>query len=217
MAEFEYRLTISAESKEEADQKAAFLAEFRGVTRMRPSSEPHSIEPNTIDFTIKTEKLKDLIKTKRMLLGMSQTELAELVKIPQTTISRLEGGRQFSTSKDRFERIAKALGITSTELILSTSNKVIVTSRDRSDIGDVDFSISLGDVIKRWRGYKGLTQTQLATISGIDRTTINRMEHNKADSTRDLTSLAHALNISTGQLLLRVMPESSEPNMTKEG
>ena len=56
------------------------------------------------------------LKTARQLKGITQTELAELAGVDQTTISDLEIGRNLNPSWETVARIALALGVEPFEL-----------------------------------------------------------------------------------------------------
>lgn len=58
-------------------------------------------------------------------------------------------------------------------------------------------------ILKLWREHRGITQTQLAQESGVNRVQINNIENQgKSGSPRTLLRLAKALEISINDLIL---------------
>ncbi len=62
--------------------------------------------------------------------------------------------------------------------------------------------MNLGENVRRLRTDKGFSQQRLAELSGVSQSTIAAIEKNKQDktSTKNLTLLAGALNVSEGEL-----------------
>ena len=55
--------------------------------------------------------LKDLIRNRRIELGLTMKELAELIGVSEGTISRWESGEISNMKRDKIQLLAKALGV----------------------------------------------------------------------------------------------------------
>lgn len=81
------------------------------------------------------------------------------------------------------------------------------------DIGSVE--CRLGHKIKLWREKRGLSQTELSAIIGIDRAAISRYEtgSNGEMGIKTLLKFSEALDVSTDELLGVGRPsQSTDPN-----
>ena len=56
--------------------------------------------------------------------------------------------------------------------------------------------MSLGQRIKQARSQKGLTQADLAMLSGVKQQMVSKLETGKSIATADIVKLAHALEVS---------------------
>ena len=56
--------------------------------------------------------------------------------------------------------------------------------------------------VKVWRGYRGMTQAELAEKTGIDQADVSRIERGQREPTgRILRALANALDVAVGDLV----------------
>lgn len=55
--------------------------------------------------------LKDLIRNRRIELGLTMKELAEIIGVSEGTISRWESGEISNMKRDKIQLLAKALGV----------------------------------------------------------------------------------------------------------
>ncbi len=65
------------------------------------------------------------VKRARLDLGIRVSDLAELVGIDQGQMSRIENGKQIPRSRDRVERIAKALGLDPIDVVFNEPDEEI--------------------------------------------------------------------------------------------
>lgn len=65
---------------------------------------------------MQARELGNLLRGRRLELGLSTHQLGAQVGVRQSTIVRIEKGRFASPRPDKLARIAKALGITSTDI-----------------------------------------------------------------------------------------------------
>lgn len=82
-------------------------------------------------------------------------------------------------------------------------------------IGDVNLQISIEQVMYWWRKKLGITQKDLLSKAGVDKSFLRRFVNSTqfSASTSKITAIAHALNLTTGEFLLRKLPEDIEaPN-----
>lgn len=63
------------------------------------------------------------IKQARLALGIRVSDLADLVGIDQGQMSRIENGKQIPRSRERIEKIAKALGIAPIDVVFNEPEK----------------------------------------------------------------------------------------------
>ena len=56
--------------------------------------------------------MRSMLKTLRKAHGLTQTQLAQRARVPQSYIASLEGGRKTNPSLVVLRRLAKALGTT---------------------------------------------------------------------------------------------------------
>lgn len=70
--------------------------------------------------------------------------------------------------------------------------------------------VLIGDVIRRYRKSKGLTQEQLSGLAGLDRTHYSKIERGlRSPSLETLFKIAYALNISPHVLIKAIEDEES--------
>lgn len=67
----------------------------------------------------------DRIKATRQALGLKQGELAERAGIDQATVSRIERNRQDNPTVETVERLARALGVSASQLLQEEAAPVI--------------------------------------------------------------------------------------------
>ncbi len=69
--------------------------------------------------------------------------------------------------------------------------------------GDIAERLIAGEnPVKVWRGYKGMTQADLAEAAGLDQADVSRIERGKREpSGRTLRALADALDVTVGDLI----------------
>ena len=69
--------------------------------------------------------------------------------------------------------------------------------------------------VKVWRGYRGMTQSELAEKSGFDQADISRIERGQREPTgRTLRALASALDVTVGDL---VSSKQNAPTRDRDG
>lgn len=113
----------------------------------------------------------------RIERAMNQTELANAAGLSRAFVAKIEAG-SLSVSLDTLEHLADALQIEPSLLI-----GPLCLSRPRL-------------ALRELRERKGLTQSKLATVSGVSRVSINRIETGKAAAgPRAKRALAQALGV----------------------
>lgn len=78
-------------------------------------------------------------------------------------------------------------------------------------IEQYECTVSLGDTVKRWREYRGLTLNQFAKIAQISKGYISDIEHNRINQPKaeQLVRLAAGLNISVRELISCTLPPNN--------
>jgi transcriptional regulator with XRE-family HTH domain len=77
--------------------------------------------------------------------------------------------------------------------------------------------IYIGDIIKRWRRLKGISQEELALRSRIDRSFISELERNQSSpSIFTVLKLAKGLGTCPGQFLVEIHRESDFDQIFEE-
>jgi len=76
-------------------------------------------------------ELKDIIKHRRIELGLSQLETAKIVGVSEATISRWESGEISNMRRDRINNLAKALQISPAELVQEEN---IMTDKEEAEM-----------------------------------------------------------------------------------
>ena len=67
----------------------------------------------------------NLIKQRRIALGLNQKEVADFVGVSEATVSRWESGEISNTRRDRIARLAKILQVPPSDLISEASGAVV--------------------------------------------------------------------------------------------
>ena len=69
--------------------------------------------------------------------------------------------------------------------------------------GDIAERLIAGEnPVKVWRGYRGMTQFELAEKAGLDQADVSRIERGQREPTgRTLRALANALDVTVGDLV----------------
>lgn len=70
--------------------------------------------------------IKDMLKNRRVELGLSQLDIAKMVGVSEATVSRWESGNIANMKRDRIQKLAKALQIDPSMLIFNDSDVVKV-------------------------------------------------------------------------------------------
>lgn len=133
-------------------------------------------------------EIKDILKNRRIELHLTMKQVADLVGVSEGTISRWESGDIANMRRDKIGALANALQISPT---------VIMEMEDASMI------MTIGSRVKTRREELGLTQTQLAQLTGYsDKTIISKIE--KGDSSIPVTKInrfARVLEVTEGYLM----------------
>lgn len=112
---------------------------------------------------------------------------------------------QFEPGNGKCRRCHHCLGNTYIDLFLSNPLAASLTSPYATAV-----QTEVGGLIRRLRTRRGLTQTQLASLTGIHRTYLSRTERGRVmPSVITLMQIAHALGIDRVQLRLRTPPTES--------
>ncbi len=95
-----------------------------------------------------------------------------------------------------------------------------MAKRQRKAEKDVpaDLSIPIGQVVKNWREYRGMSVTDLAKRAKLTKGYLSLLEHNRIYQPRreQLTKLADALEISSWDLIARRMPTGRKNEPAKK-
>lgn len=62
-------------------------------------------------------EVKDLIKKRRLELDLTQDQLANMIGVSSSTITRYETGEIVNIRRDKIEKLAKALGLSPSEIV----------------------------------------------------------------------------------------------------
>ena len=115
--------------------------------------------------------------------ALSQAELATAAGLSRAFVAKIESG-SLSVSLDTLENLATALRIEPSLLI-----EPLCLSRARQGLREL-------------RERKGLSQSKLATVSGVSRVSINRIETGKATAgPRAKRALAQALGVHPATII----------------
>lgn len=138
------------------------------------------------------------ILTRMQSMEMSYGELSKLSGIPKSALQRYAIGQTEKIPIDRLEKIASALGVSTSFLV-----------------GWREPSASLGENIRFYREKLGLSQEELAKRMGYkDRSTIAKIENNTNDLTQSkICAFAKALDTTPGTLMgMEVFSEANFMN-----
>lgn len=78
-----------------------------------------SIGMNTGIVMYVARTLGGYVKDRRDALGLNQTELSDLARVPRTTVNRIETGTTQLPSADIRRKLAKALGVSHIDLLIA--------------------------------------------------------------------------------------------------
>ncbi len=132
------------------------------------------------------------VRTHRLALGMSRSQLAAAAGLSPQTVARLEWKRPHSFRFSTLERVATALGLSAADLALPVEESA--TRR---------VSPSLGARVVVRRKQLKLSQERLAAQAGLAWHTVSAIERGRANSVRinTLEKLAQALQLTVEDLL----------------
>ncbi len=119
-----------------------------------------------------------LIKQGRKKLKLTQEEMARHIGLTQNTYSKKErGDRRF-----KIEEIEMIINLLETNSEYKIVNKLIIsTNRNEIDKITVKKLQQLSKIINKMRKNKGITQTNLGELIGINNGTYSRKENMKSD------------------------------------
>ena len=155
---------------------------------------------------------------------MMSRELDSHIRVNEHA-GKTEGAEILRAQRTLFNR-AKELGLV-IELPVEKSAKIDLQGQtvtlSNNQIMERVRTISVGEVIRRWREFRNLTVTELATIASatephVTKGYVSGLENNKIKNPNliRLNQLASALNISPLHIYIRALPsdlpETSAPN-----
>ena len=98
-------------------------------------------------MTNKLMEMKDIIKSRRLELGLTQQELADLCHADRTTIGKWESGDIVNIKRDKLQLLSKALNIS--HLALLGAEEYIPCQMDEILIYDAIYGDTLGNQIAK--------------------------------------------------------------------
>lgn len=151
------------------------------------------------------------IKLCRKELGMTQQELCDTMGYTdRSTIAKIEQGL-VDLSYTKLEKFASVLGVDVTFLTESPSDSA-------TSIPESPQNNTLGNKIKQARLAKGLTQTELGKLLGVEKSAIAKYENGRVVNLKHTTllKLTHILDLSPSDLVIpAATPQSCVPSETK--
>lgn len=159
-------------------------------------------------------EIKDIIKTRRMTLGMTQAQLAAAVGVSEATISRWESGDISNMKRTRIAALAKALQIPPSvimgwedeDALSPTGKKIVSAAGSIAEARLVLFNLCIkeNDINSMlYGGYKWTDETlnQIAAALGCSVDALKKETAPTVTDERDLELLS---------LLSRLTPEQKE-------
>ncbi|MDO5795173.1 MAG: helix-turn-helix transcriptional regulator, partial [Turicibacter sp.] len=98
-------------------------------------------------MTNKLMEMKDIIKSRRLELGLTQQELADLCHADRTTIVKWESGDIVNIKRDKLQLLSKALNVS--HLALLGAEEYIPCQIDEILIYDAIYGDTLGNQIAK--------------------------------------------------------------------
>lgn len=136
---------------------------------------------------------KELRKEK----GLTQFELAKIMNIDQTTVSKWELGKAIPDT-NMLIKLAEFFDV-STDYLLSRTNFYYPDNLEENQKKD---KLEIGNLIKELRQNKGLTQQEVADKISISRSVLSQYENNLVEPTATVISkLAVFFEVPAGYLL----------------
>lgn len=89
--------------------------------------------------------IKNMIKSRRLELGLTMKEVASAVGVSEGTISRWESGEISNMKRSRIASLAKVLNLQPSDLIFGNTTEPKAPAEDASDI-DREFKKLLSDM-----------------------------------------------------------------------
>lgn len=110
--------------------------------------------------------IKDKLRYVRLMAGLKQVELADLVGIERSTLNRLENGvvAEENMKTDLLVRIAIACGV----------ERTFCCNRYHEFLAN-----NCGDKIKKYRKERQMTQQALADVFGVHKKTVGEWEQDR--------------------------------------
>ena len=99
------------------------------------------------EMTNKLIEMKDIIKSRRLELGLTQQELADLCHADRTTVGKWESGDIINIKRDKLQLLSKALNIS--HLVLLGAEEYIPCEIDEILIYDAIYGDTLGNQIAK--------------------------------------------------------------------
>jgi DNA-binding XRE family transcriptional regulator len=147
--------------------------------------------------------VRELREHKRMLMKLESFAMAA-VRFNDSRYRRLSVCQlsQFERGSGRCRRCHNSLGLTYIEIILSNPLARLNSRRP------IAMRIKVGGIIRRLRSRRGITQAELASLTGIHRTYLSHAERGQVEpSISALIRIVSALGVD--KILLRVSSSST--------
>lgn len=168
------------------------------------------------------DTLAKRLASARKELRLSQTEVAEIIKIDPSNYSRLESGKTKRSS--HINAIANALQVNANWLMKKEGSRYL-TKKDIKKTGisdghsNADVEEDLDTLVKRLvsaRKELGLSQTELAELINIDPSTYSRLEAGKFKGSSFMIEVANALHVQPDWLIEGEGERYSTPRVIKK-
>jgi len=160
--------------------------------------------------------VKDIIREKRLALGMTMKEVADKVGVSEATISRWESGEIANMRRGAIFSLAKALNISPNE-IMGWETTDTPSQSTPTQLGGV-YMLEIYKRIRARREELGISQEELAKRMGYkSRSSINKIEKGENDIPQSkIVAFAQALRTTPEALMgwetSDTSPQSNTPS-----
>ena len=149
--------------------------------------------------------MRDRLKQRRIDMGLTLQEIADIIGVEKPTVQRYESGKISKLDTLTVERLSDAV----------RCNPAYLMGWSDSPNIDVKGKLTLGERIVSFRAKRNMVQKQLAKIAGISEYSLDFYEKDeRKPDTQELKKIAVALEITDGELMGLPVPVQSEWALT---